>query len=76
MKKVNNMTKRIKRKKNPPMKNITINIPELYLDNIEKIINIEDKYKSRSQVIRIATKEFLKTEFVNLEVLNFYGEII
>lgn len=57
-----------------PMKNITINIPDLYLDNFEKLIKL-GVLPSRSEGVRLALKEFLQREFSqNLELLGFFGE--
>lgn len=57
-----------------PMKNITINIPDLYLDNFEKLIKL-GVLPSRSEGVRLALKEFLQREFSqNLELLGFSGE--
>ena len=53
------------------MKNITINIPEIYDVNIQKLI--KDKIvPSRSECIRMALREFLKNEFENLKLLGFF----
>jgi len=61
-----------KRKKITPMKNITINLPDLYDDNIQKLINLQI-IPSRSEAIRLALKEFLQKEFSeNLELLGFF----
>lgn len=62
-----------KEKKKPPIKNITINIPNCYDKNIQWLI----KHKivaSRSDAIRQALDEFLRIEFeTNLELLGFEG---
>lgn len=50
------------------MKIITINLPEKYLDAIQ-ILNDFKVIPSRSEAIRRALEEFLKTE------LNFYFEL-
>lgn len=57
----------------PPMKNITINLPELYLENIEKLINL-NLVPNRSEAVRNAVKEFLQRECKKLEILGFFSE--
>ena len=55
-----------------PMKNITINIPELYDKNIWKLIKMK-LLPSRSEAIRIALREFLQKEYdSNLMLLGFF----
>ena len=53
------------------MHNITINIPNLYDENIQKLIGMK-LIASRSEAIRIALREFLNREFgENLELLGY-----
>ena len=54
-----------------PMKNITINIPEIYDENIQKLIKMK-RMPSRSEAIRTALREFLYREYENLELLGFF----
>lgn len=55
-----------------PMKNITINIPELYDQNIWKLIRMK-LLPSRSEAIRVALREFLQKEYdSNLMLLGFF----
>ena len=56
------------------MKNITIYLPELYLKNIQNLINA-DIIRNRSEAIRIAIREFLETEYYNLETFGYFKEI-
>lgn len=56
---------------NTPMKNITINIPDLYDVNIKKLIKMK-LIPSRSEAVRTALREFLLKEYNNLEVLGFF----
>lgn len=64
--------KRQKKKKNPPMKNITINFPEIYDENIQKLIRME-RVASRSECIRLALRDFLNEEYnKNLELLGYF----
>jgi len=60
-----------KKKKKPPMKNITINIPDIYDKNIQWLIS-KKLIASRSEAIRTALREFLHAEYgTNLELLGF-----
>jgi len=43
------------------MKLITVNLPEAYVNGIEKLI-IEKLYPNRSEAIRIAVRDLLKRE--------------
>jgi Arc/MetJ-type ribon-helix-helix transcriptional regulator len=54
------------------MQNITINIPEIYDDNIQKLIK-NKIVPSRSAAIRTAIREFLQTEFENLKLLGYFN---
>lgn len=53
------------------MQNITINIPELYDANIQKLIKAK-VISSRSEAIRTAIREFLRSEYKNLKLLGFF----
>lgn len=56
-----------------PMKNITINIPDVYDRNIQKLISLKI-LPSRSESIRLALKEFLQAEYTeNLDLLDFFN---
>ena len=62
--------------KKTPMKNITINIPELYDTNIQKLIELK-LTPSRSEAVRTALREFLHKEYDdNLEILGYFDEKI
>ena len=55
------------------MTNITINIPENYDYNIQKLIRMK-LMPSRSEAIRTALREFLNREYnKNLELLDFFN---
>ena len=57
-----------------PMRNITINIPNNYDDNIQKLIK-NKLTPSRSEAIRTALRDFLRNEYGNnLELLGFFGD--
>ena len=61
-----------KGKSKSPMKNITINIPDLYDKNI-KFLMAKKIVASRSDAVRRALKEFLDREYgSNLDLLGFF----
>ena len=47
------------------MKLITCNIPEAYLSGIEELVNM-NLYPNRSEVIRVAIRDLLKTELSSI----------
>ena len=60
------------KKKKIPMKNITINIPDIYDKNIQWLIK-RKLMPSRSEAIRTALREFLHSEYnTNLDILGFF----
>ena len=62
-----------KKEKKPAMQNITINIPDIYDVNIQKLIKM-NVVPSRSEAIRTALREFFRAEFENLHLLGFFDE--
>ena len=68
------MTSMEKKKKRPKMINITINLPAIYDENIQKLIK-KKIVPSRSEAIRIALREFLHNEYKNLKLLGFFDDI-
>ena len=58
-----------KQKKKTPLKNITINIPDIYDENIQKLIALK-VIPSRSEAVRMALRDFLHKEYDNLQLLN------
>ena len=44
------------------MKIVTVNVPESYIEAIEKLIGQDGLYPSRSELIRCAVREFLLKE--------------
>jgi Arc/MetJ-type ribon-helix-helix transcriptional regulator len=44
------------------MKIVTVNIPESYLDSIVKLVGENGLYPSRSELIRVAVRDFLLRE--------------
>ncbi|MHA1913779.1 MAG: ribbon-helix-helix domain-containing protein [Promethearchaeota archaeon] len=69
------MTVSKKRKPKTKMVNITINLPEIYDENIQKLIRMKI-LPSRSEGIRVALREFLHNEYKNLKLLGFFEEKI
>lgn len=55
------------------MKNITINIPDLYDENIMKLVALNIT-PSRSEFVRTALREFLQKQREELELLGFFEE--
>lgn len=52
-----------------PMDNITLNIPEIYDENIQYLRNL-GLVSNRSEAIREAVKDFLKKDFETLDLLK------
>ncbi len=61
--------KEIKKK----MVNITINLPEIYDQNIQKLIGMK-VVASRSAAIRTALRDFLHNEYNNLKLLGYFED--
>lgn len=60
------------KEKKSKMVNITINIPHLYDENIQKLIEMKI-VPSRSEAIRIALREYLQDEYdENLGLLGYF----
>ncbi|MFX1403538.1 MAG: ribbon-helix-helix domain-containing protein [Promethearchaeota archaeon] len=49
------------------MKLITVNLPEAYVNGIERLI-LEKLYPNRSEAIRIAVRDLLKKELWELNI--------
>jgi len=43
------------------MKLVTLNLPEAYIDGLEKLVQ-EEIYPNRSEAIRLAVRDFLRKE--------------
>ncbi len=56
------------------MKIVTVNIPESYLDSIEKLVGEDGLYPSRSELIRVAVRGFLLRELKMANNLAKYKE--
>ena len=59
----------------PKMVNITINLPYIYDENIQKLIKMKVT-NSRSEAIRTALREFLHKEYNNLKLMGYFDEKI
>ena len=70
---VNRMTDVDKENKKKKMVNITINLPEIYDDNIKKLIGMKI-VASRSEAIRTALRDFLHNEYSNLKLLGYFDK--
>jgi len=56
------------------MKIVTVNIPESYLDSIEKLVGESGLYPSRSELIRVAVRDFLLRELKMANNMAKYRE--
>ncbi|UCC19752.1 MAG: ribbon-helix-helix protein, CopG family [Promethearchaeota archaeon] len=56
------------------MKIVTVNIPESYLDSIEKLVGENGLYPSRSELIRVAVRDFLLRELKMANNMAKYNE--
>jgi antitoxin ParD1/3/4 len=54
------------------MKIVTVNIPEPYINAIDKLTGHEGLYPSRSELIRVAVRDFLLRELRMASNLSFY----
>jgi len=62
-----------KKEKKRAMQNITINIPDIYDTNIQKLIKMKI-VPSRSEAIRMALREFFSNEYKNMQILGFFDD--
>jgi len=49
------------------IKIVTVNVPESYIDAIKKLVGEDGLFPSRSELIRIAVREFLLNELKHAE---------
>jgi Arc/MetJ-type ribon-helix-helix transcriptional regulator len=56
------------------VKIVTVNVPEMYIDAIEKLVGVKGIYPSRSELIRCAVRDFLLKELKNANDLVKYNE--
>jgi Arc/MetJ-type ribon-helix-helix transcriptional regulator len=57
------------------LKIVTVNIPESYLESIERLIGENGLYPSRSELIRCAVREFLIKELRRANEMIKYKEV-
>lgn len=57
------------------MKIVTVNVPESYIDAINKLIGHEGLYPSRSELIRCAVRDFLIKELKLANNMAKYNEV-
>ena len=57
------------------MKIVTVNVPESYIDAINKLIGQEGLYPSRSELIRCAVRDFLIKELKLANNMAKYNEV-
>ncbi|MCK4285181.1 MAG: ribbon-helix-helix protein, CopG family [Candidatus Lokiarchaeota archaeon] len=57
------------------MKIVTVNIPESYLESIKRLIGENGLYPSRSELIRVAVREFLIKELRRANEMIKYKEV-
>ncbi len=70
---MNSILPKPEKEKKPTMQNITINIPDIYDVNIQKLIK-KKIVPSRSEAIRIALREFFHQEYQHLKLLGFFDD--
>ena len=58
------------------LKIVTVNVPESYLGSIEKLVGEHGLYPSRSELIRVAVREFLLKELQMANNMAKYKEPI
>ncbi|MGQ4874586.1 MAG: ribbon-helix-helix domain-containing protein [Promethearchaeia archaeon] len=56
------------------IKIVTINIPESYVDAMEKLIGDDGLYPSRSELVRVAVREFLLKELRIAEKMTQFAD--
>ncbi|NVM35990.1 MAG: ribbon-helix-helix protein, CopG family [Candidatus Lokiarchaeota archaeon] len=56
------------------MKIVTVNVPESYLDSIKKLVGENGLYPSRSELIRVAVRDFLLRELKMADNMAKYKE--
>lgn len=56
------------------IKIVTVNVPESYLDSIEKLVGEHGLYPSRSELIRVAVRDFLLRELKMVNNMAKYKE--
>jgi len=57
------------------LKIVTVNVPESYLESIKRLIGENGLYPSRSELIRVAVREFLIKELRRANEIIKYKEV-
>ncbi len=57
------------------LKIVTVNVPESYLESIKRLIGENGLYPSRSELIRVAVREFLIKELRRANEMIKYKEV-
>ena len=57
------------------LKIVTVNVPESYLESIKRLIGENGLYPSRSELIRVAVREFLIKELKRANEMIKYKEV-
>ncbi len=57
------------------LKIVTVNVPESYLESIKRLIGGNGLYPSRSELIRVAVREFLIKELRRANEMIKYKEV-
>lgn len=55
--------------RNEKMVNMSINVPQIYVDMVQKMIDL-GIYPSRSEAMRCALKEFIQHEIPHIRVME------
>lgn len=56
------------------MKIVTVNVPESYLESVEKLVGENGLYPSRSELIRVAVRDFLLRELKMADNMAMHKE--
>ncbi|MCK4797749.1 MAG: ribbon-helix-helix protein, CopG family [Spirochaetes bacterium] len=54
------------------LKLITLNLPQAYIDGLEKLVG-EELFPNRSEAIRIAVRDFCKKELTSQQMSKIFG---
>ena len=57
------------------LKIVTVNVPESYIESIKRLIGENGLYPSRSELIRVAVREFLIKELRSANEMIKYKEV-
>ena len=63
-----------KKKEDSPLKIVTVNVPESYIEAINKLIGENGLYPSRAELVRYAVREFLLKELRIAKNMAKYNE--